>query len=142
MLVNLRTLRTFVEVVRQGSFSQAADVVSLTQSTVSKAVKTLEDELGTPLLSRIGHRSELTAAGEIVYRRALTLLAERNDLLTELNDLRGLKGGVLASVCHPWAVVRFSPPCSLNTAPAIRISIFSSPNTARANCMSAWLREK
>lgn len=93
--MNLRTLRTFVEVVRQGSFSQAADVVSLTQSTVSKAVKTLEDELGTPLLSRIGHRSELTAAGEIVYRRALTLLAERNDLLTELNDLRGLKGGVL-----------------------------------------------
>lgn len=93
--MNLRTLRTFVEVVRQGGFSQAAEVVSLTQSTVSKAVKTLEDDLGTPLLSRIGHRSELTAAGAIVYRRALVLLAERNDLIAEINDLRGLKGGVL-----------------------------------------------
>jgi DNA-binding transcriptional LysR family regulator len=93
--MNLRTLRTFVEVVRQGGFSQAAEVVSLTQSTVSKAVKTLEDELGTPLLNRMGHKSELTAAGAIVYRRALVLLAERSDLIAEINDLRGLKGGVL-----------------------------------------------
>ncbi|TFY88957.1 LysR family transcriptional regulator [Pseudomonas kairouanensis] len=93
--MNLRTLRAFVEVVRQGGFSQAADVVSLTQSTVSKAVKTLEDELGTPLLNRLGHRNELTAAGEIAYRRAQVLLAEHNDLVAEINDLRGLKRGQL-----------------------------------------------
>ena len=93
--MNLRTLRVFVEVARQGGFSQAAEVVSLTQSSVSKAVRTLEDELGTPLLNRIGHKSELTAAGEIAFRRALVLLAERNDLIAEINDLRDLKGGTL-----------------------------------------------
>lgn len=93
--MNLRTLRVFVEVVRQGGFSQAAEVVSLTQSSVSKAVRTLEDELGTPLLNRIGHKSELTAAGEIAFRRALILLAERNDLIAEINELRDLKGGTL-----------------------------------------------
>jgi len=54
--VQLRTLRAFVEVVRQGGFSQAAKVVFATQSTVSKAVKQLEDEIGVPLLDRIGHR--------------------------------------------------------------------------------------
>ncbi|WP_411565510.1 LysR family transcriptional regulator [Pseudomonas orientalis] len=93
--MNLRTLHAFVEVVRQGSFSQAAEVVSLTQSTVSKAVKTLEEELGTPLLNRLGHRNELTAAGEVAYRRALVVLAEHRDLVGEINDLRGLKRGVL-----------------------------------------------
>lgn len=93
--MNLRTLRVFVEVVRQGGFSQAAEVVSLTQSSVSKAVRTLEDELGTPLLNRIGHKSELTAAGEIAFRHALVLLAERNDLIAEINDLRDMKGGTL-----------------------------------------------
>ena len=93
--MNLRTLRVLVEVVRQGGFSQAAEVVSLTQSSVSKAVRTLEDELGTPLLNRIGHKSELTAAGEIAFRRALVLLAERNDLIAEINELRDLKGGTL-----------------------------------------------
>ncbi|WP_024506868.1 LysR family transcriptional regulator [Bradyrhizobium sp. ARR65] len=93
--MELRTLRAFVEVVRQGGFSQAAKVVFATQSTVSKAVKQLEDELGLPLLDRLGHRSRLTAAGEIVYRRAIRLLAERDDLEAELKELRGLTRGVL-----------------------------------------------
>jgi DNA-binding transcriptional LysR family regulator len=93
--MELRTLRAFVEVVRQGGFSQAAKVVFATQSTVSKAVKQLEDEIGTPLLDRIGHRSTLTAVGEVVYRRALVMLAERDDLVAELDELRGLKRGIL-----------------------------------------------
>ena len=93
--MNLRTLRAFVEVVRQGGFSQAAQVVSLTQSTVSKAVKSLEDELGTPLFNRAGHKVELTAAGEIAYRRALVLLSERSDMLAEINELLDLKRGRL-----------------------------------------------
>ncbi|MCG5233711.1 LysR family transcriptional regulator [Xanthobacter oligotrophicus] len=93
--MELRTLRVFVEVVRQGGFSPAAKALFSTQPTVSKAVKQLEDELGVPLLDRIGHRSQLTAAGEIVYRRALTLLAEREGLVAELDDLRGLRRGSL-----------------------------------------------
>ncbi len=93
--MELRTLRAFVEVIRQGGFSQAAKAVSATQSTISKAVKQLEDELGLSLLDRIGHRSTLTAAGEIVYRRAQAMLAERDDMVAELGELRGLKRGVL-----------------------------------------------
>lgn len=93
--MELRTLRAFVEVVRQGGFSQAAKVVFATQSTVSKAVKQLEDELGVALLDRAGHRSTLTAAGEIVHRRALAMLAERDDLVAELDELRGLRRGML-----------------------------------------------
>jgi DNA-binding transcriptional LysR family regulator len=93
--MDLRTLRTFVEVVRQGGFSQAAKVVFTTQSTVSKAVKQLEIELGGPLLDRKSHRSVLTADGDVVYRRALKILAERDDLVTELDELRGLKQGTL-----------------------------------------------
>lgn len=93
--MELRTLRAFVEVVRQGGFSPAAKVLNATQPTISKAVKQLEDELAVPLLDRIGHKSQLTAAGEIVYRRALTLLAEREALVAELDDLRGLRRGSL-----------------------------------------------
>src|SRR5260221_1683755 len=93
--MDLRTLRTFVEVVRQGGFSQAAKVVFTTQSTVSKAVKQLEIKLGVPHLDRKGHRSTLTADGDVVYRRALKILAERDDLVTELDELRGLKQGTL-----------------------------------------------
>lgn len=93
--MEIRTLRAFVEVVRQGGFSRAAETVFATQSTVSKAVKQLESELGTPLLDRNGHRSTLTIAGEVVYRRAIRLLGERDSMLSELEDLRGLRRGQL-----------------------------------------------
>lgn len=93
--MDLRTLRVFVEVVRQGGFTPAAKAVAATQSTVSKAIRHLEEEIGTPLIDRSGRRSTPTAAGEIVYRRALRLLAERDDLSAELAELKGLKRGEL-----------------------------------------------
>ena len=93
--MELRPLRAFVEVVRQGGFSRAAETVFATQSTVSKTVKQLEDEIGAPLLDRMSRRVALTALGEVVYRRGLKLLADRDDLLAEIEEMRGFKRGVL-----------------------------------------------
>lgn len=93
--MELRTLRAFIEVVRQGGFSPAAKVVFLTQSAVSKAVRQLEDELGFPLIDRTGHKVALTDAGEIVFRHAQSMLAQRDDLHSELAELKGLRRGLL-----------------------------------------------
>lgn len=101
--MDFRTLRAFVEVVRQGGFSNAAKTLFATQSTVSKAVRQLEDEIGAPLLDRIGHKIRLTDLGEVVYPRALKLLADRSDLLAELQEMRGLKRGTLRLGLPPVA---------------------------------------
>lgn len=93
--MELRALKAFVEVARQGSFSLAAKSLFLTQSAVSKSVKQLEDDLGVILLDRLGHRSAMTTAGEVVFARALKMLTERDDLVTELSELRGLRLGKL-----------------------------------------------
>lgn len=93
--MEFRTLRALVEVVRQGGFTAAAKTLCATHSAVSKSVRQLEDEIGVLLLDRLAQGPSLTAAGEIVYRRALRLLAERDDLVAELAELRGLKRGVL-----------------------------------------------
>jgi len=93
--MELQTLRMFVEVVRQGGFSRATRAVHATQSTISKAVKQLEEEFGQPLLERLPRSIRLTSAGEIVHRRALALLAQADDLRAELDELRGLRRGVL-----------------------------------------------
>lgn len=93
--MEFRLLRAFTEVVQRGGFSQAARSLASTQSTISKAVKQLEDEVGTILLDRVGHRSVMTPAGEVVYRRGIKLLADRDDLIVELDEIRGLKRGVL-----------------------------------------------
>src|ERR1700740_1429210 len=95
MDMEFRPLRAFVEVVRQGGFSRAAETLHLTQSTVSKAVQQLEQELGTLLLERIGHRTLLTPAGEILFNRGVKLLADREDVLVAMRELRGLKRGTL-----------------------------------------------
>jgi len=93
--MEFRNLRAFVEVVRQRGFTAAAKTLAATQSTVSKSVRQLEEEVGAPLLDRLGQGPRLTEAGEIVYRRALRLLGERDDLVAELDALKGLKRGVL-----------------------------------------------
>jgi DNA-binding transcriptional LysR family regulator len=93
--MDLKNLRAFVEVVRQNGFTAAGKTLNATQSTVSKAVRQIEGEIGAPLLDRLAPKPRLTPIGEAVYARALRLLAEREDLLAEIAELRGLKRGVL-----------------------------------------------
>ncbi len=93
--MELRNIRAFVEVVRQDGFSNAAKTVYATQSTVSKAVKQLEDELGVSLLDRIGHGVRLTQAGELVFRRGVAMLEQGTQIFAELEELRGLERGTL-----------------------------------------------
>lgn len=108
--MNLRSFQAFVEVVRQGGFSAAARTINATQSTVSKTVRQLEEELGLPLLDRDVTPPRLTNAGEIVYSRALAMLTEKDDMLTELGELRGLKRGLLRLGLPPiGSSVLFAP---------------------------------
>jgi len=90
-----RQLRALVEVFKQGSFSKAAHELNLTQSTVSKSVSQLEDELGIALVDRTGQGCRPTGGGEIVNRHAMTLLQGYQKLVVELDELRWLNRGSL-----------------------------------------------
>src|SRR5688572_10702962 len=93
--LDLRRLRLFTEVVRQQGFAKAGRATHASQSTISKAVKQLEEELGVALFSRVGRRPQLTPEGKLVYDQAVQLLASGGQLLQELDELRGLKRGTL-----------------------------------------------
>ena len=80
--MDIRSLRYFIETVRLNSFTQAAESLHVTQSTISKAVRQLEDEVGTPLFTRSGRQRQLTPAGELVYASALKILAQEHDMKT------------------------------------------------------------
>ncbi|WP_144640652.1 LysR family transcriptional regulator [Bordetella genomosp. 13] len=124
--MELRPLRALVEVMRQGGFSQAARAVHATQPTISKAIRQLEDELGMVLLDRQAQPPQLTQAGEIVYRRAVSMLAERDDLRAELDDLRGLKRGTLRLGLPPLGSASLFAPMFARFRgryPAIEISL-------------------
>lgn len=93
--MELRHLEMLVEVVRRGGFSAAAKTLKTTQSTVSKAISQLEHDCGAPLLERLSSGIRLNSAGETVFRRAMTMLSEREKLKAELAKLQGLQTGRL-----------------------------------------------
>ncbi|MCY1267520.1 HTH-type transcriptional regulator GltC [compost metagenome] len=93
--MEFRQLRSFVEVVRQGSFTQAAVHLHASQSAVSKQVAQLEQRLHVQLLERNGPNVRLTAAGELTLRRAEEILRLQRELHTELDDLSQLNRGEL-----------------------------------------------
>lgn len=60
-------LRSFLEVVRTGGFSTAANVLHLTQPAVSQHIASLEEAYQVPLLTRSGRKALPTAAGSLLY---------------------------------------------------------------------------
>lgn len=107
--MDLRALRYFVETVRRNSFTQAADALSVTQSTISKMVRQLEDELGQPLLIREARGVQLTDVGRVVFERGQEALGVVQSLRRELDDLRALSEGELTVGIPPMVNVFFSP---------------------------------
>jgi DNA-binding transcriptional LysR family regulator len=78
--MEFKHLRTFVEVVRTGSFTDAAENLFLSQPTVSQHIRQLEEELGTRLVMRTTRRIEITALGEELASYAEDILALREKM--------------------------------------------------------------
>lgn len=72
--MDIAAARTFLEIVRTGSFVNAAETLHLTQTAISARVKVLEQQLGQPLFVRNKAGARLTAAGQQFFRYASTLV--------------------------------------------------------------------
>jgi DNA-binding transcriptional LysR family regulator len=123
-----RQLHAFAALARRGSFTLAAKDLFLTQSAVSHAIKSLEDDLGTRLLDRVGRRVLLTQAGEQFLRHTEKILREMEaaraglDTLTKWGHGR-LRVGASTTACqhilpmvlrefrqsYPKCVIRIEP---------------------------------
>lgn len=82
--MSLRQLRTLEAIVERGSFAAAAKALFLTQSSVGMQMAALETALGTKLFDRAHRPPRLTAAGQIVYRRAKGVLAQYDGIFDAL----------------------------------------------------------
>ncbi|WP_163527161.1 cidABC operon transcriptional activator CidR [Halobacillus ihumii] len=91
--MDIRHLKYFIEVSRFSSFTRAADHLFLTQPTISKMIKNLEEELGVELFDRSRKKLVLTDAGRVILEQAQTIDRAFNNLQTELDDLLGLQKG-------------------------------------------------
>ena len=91
----LGDIAIFAAVVREGSFTRAADKLELSTSQVSKCVNRLERTLGARLLHRTTRRLRLTEAGSALYENSATALAAIDEAKLAVSKLQGAPRGTL-----------------------------------------------
>jgi DNA-binding transcriptional LysR family regulator len=115
--MNIRHLRYFVTLAREGHHGRAATACNVTQPTLSEAIRQLERDLSVPLIDRNGQRFRgLTLEGERVLGWAQRILADQDALEQELAEMRGGLAGDLRFGVIPAAM----PVTPLITSPFCR----------------------
>jgi LysR family transcriptional regulator, hydrogen peroxide-inducible genes activator len=96
--MEMHQLRYFVTVVREGTFTKAAERLYITQPSLSEQIRKLETELGCPLFQRLGRKLALTDAGEALLPHAQKVMLEVEQARSRVQEVRGrLSIGVLPS---------------------------------------------
>lgn len=90
-------MKYFIEVVKQGGMTNASKSLYIAQPTISKAIKDIENEMGTPLFDRSKRHLILTDAGQIFYEKSKEIVALYDYLPSEMERLNGLETGHVGS---------------------------------------------
>ena len=93
--MEIRTLRYFLAVAREENMTRAAETLHVTQPTLSKALKALEDELGKKLFTRHSFSIKLTDEGILLRNRAEDLVSMADRIEKEFISLDDITGGDL-----------------------------------------------
>ncbi|MGE7094229.1 LysR family transcriptional regulator [Lysinibacillus sp. NPDC048646] len=107
--MELRDLKALMAVVEHGSFTKAASATFISQPTISKSIKKLEDTLHVELLNRSTRHVELTDAGNIVYKQGQKIMRSVHDLHSLLDDLLNIKTGSIKLGVPPLIGTLFFP---------------------------------
>ena len=93
--MEIRTLRYFLAVAREENMTRAAEILHVTQPTLSKALKALEEELGKKLFHRHSFSIRLTDEGLLLRNRAEDLIHLADKIEQEFISLDDISGGEL-----------------------------------------------
>jgi DNA-binding transcriptional LysR family regulator len=94
--LTLQQLTYFLAAADHGSFSAAAETLLMAQPSLSEQIRRLEAELGVPLFMRVGRGLELTEAGRLLRPHAERTLAEAQEAIESVREVRDLSGGTVA----------------------------------------------
>ncbi len=97
--MDLRVLRYFLEAAREGNITHAAQRLHVSQPTLSRQLKDLEDELGKKLFTRSNYSIKLTEEGILLRKRAEDILEMADKTLAEFKALDEVNGGDIHIGC-------------------------------------------
>ncbi|MHA7964146.1 LysR family transcriptional regulator [Paenibacillus sp. CAU 1782] len=107
--MDIRQLQYLLQIVRSQSFTKAAERLHITQPTISKAVKNLEDELGVQLFIRSGREIALTDAGKVIAQGAGKIVDQLEEIENGLAELVSLQKGSISLGLPPMVGAYFFP---------------------------------
>jgi DNA-binding transcriptional LysR family regulator len=85
--------RYFFAIAQERSIRKAADRAHISASAMSRQMALLEEEIGQPLLERRARGVVLTGAGALLLEHIRRLMAQEQDLRTDIAELNGLRSG-------------------------------------------------
>lgn len=97
--MELRVLRYFLEIAREENVTHAAQRLHISQPTLSRQIKELEDELGKKLFIRSNYSIKLTEEGMLLRKRAEDILDMADKTLAEFKSLNEINGGDIHIGC-------------------------------------------
>ncbi|MBR5345606.1 MAG: LysR family transcriptional regulator [Clostridia bacterium] len=104
--MDIRVLRYFLVVAREESFSRAAEALYLSQPTLSRQIREMEDELGVQLLVRTNRNVRLTQEGQRLRKRAQEIVDLMDKTQDEFAHLEGELAGEIAIGCGETQIMR------------------------------------
>lgn len=107
--MEIRDLRNFVKVVQAGSFTKAANQSFVSQPSLSKSIKRLEEELDVELLERTTRFIRLTEEGKVVFEQSKKAISAMDEIQLHLNDLRHIHTGTIKIGIPPLISTLFFP---------------------------------
>lgn len=113
-MLNYNHLRYFWVVAREGHLTRAAELLHVSQSSLSAQIRKLEHQLGHELFERRGRRLVLSEAGQIAFDHANEIFATGDELLSRLNRDAGnvrhvLRVGALATLSRNFQISFLRP---------------------------------
>ncbi|EPF2506432.1 LysR substrate-binding domain-containing protein [Vibrio fluvialis] len=108
-LIPLKSLYTFVAVAETGSMTEAAQVLNVSHSAVSQAIKSLESQLNQPLFNRVGRSVTLNSAGQKYYRKvapALEQIVDATESMLVSHNSNRLTLNMINSLALHWWIPR------------------------------------
>ena len=105
--MEIRVLRYFIQIAREGSMTRAAEYLHVSQPALSKQMKELEKQLGKKLFRRGSSSVSLTDEGMLLRRRAEDLLAMADKIENEFKALDEITGGDIYIGCAESYLIKY-----------------------------------
>ena len=126
--MDIRVLRYFLTVAREESFSRAAEALYLSQPTLSRQIRELEEELGVQLLIRTNRNIRLTQEGHRLRQRAQEIADLMDKTQEEFAAPRGEVAGEITIGCGETQIMREVAKVAIllqQEHPGIRFNLYS-----------------